>query len=255
MRAVLYACTTRHVRQCPNAMFSAPKRAGSVRMLLNARGRMSRDSVPSADEVKERIFQELSSFEQLEAALTVRSDSKESVVKPGGSAEWTNALLNIVLRIGADCGFEVYPRRKYFARHSRGTNSDYDKPLKRDDDRGEWLVDAAWTRYPAPNAWVERLRSGMRSDGRGLVLACESEWASGQFGVQDPITHVSLVLDDFAKLVDVRAPLKLMFFGFQPGMPGGIAGFDDIVSLCGTVAAPVDPTEHYLLFGWPYFAT
>jgi len=90
---------------------------------------MTRDSVPSADEVKERIFQELSSFEQLEAALTVRSDSKESVVKPGGSAEWTNVLLNIVLRIGADCGFEVYPRRKYFARQSRGTNSDYDEPL------------------------------------------------------------------------------------------------------------------------------
>jgi hypothetical protein len=164
-------------------------------------------------------------------------------------------LLNIMLRIGAECGFEVYPRRKYFARQSRGTNSDYDKPLKRDDDRGEWLVDAAWTRYPAPDAWVERLRSGAPSGGRGFVLACESEWASGQFGVQDPTTHVSWVLDDFAKLVDVRAPLKVMFFSFQPRTLGGIAGFDDIVSLCETVAAPVEPTEHYLLFGWPYLAS
>jgi len=215
---------------------------------------MITESIPSADDVKERIYREFSSLAQLEAALTIRSDSKASVVKPGGSAEWTNALLNIVLRIGADFGFEVYPRRKYFARQIRGTNSDYDRPLKREDDRGEWLVDATWTRYPGSVTWVERLRSGALSNGRGLVLACESEWASGQFGVQDPTTHVSLVLDDFAKLVDVRAPLKLMFFGFQPGTPGGIAGFDDIVSLCRAIAAPVEPTEHYLLFGWPYFA-
>ena len=66
---------------------------------------------------------------------------------------------------------------------------------------------------------------------------------------------MSLVLDDFAKLVDVRAPLKLMFFGFQPATPGGLAGFDDIVSLCAALAEDVEPTEHYLLFGWPYFAT
>lgn len=215
---------------------------------------MTTESVPSADDVKERILRELRSHEELEAALTFRSDSKESVVNPVGSAEWTNALLNMVLRIGADYGFEVYPRRKYFTRRKGGRNSDYDKPPARDD-RGEWLIDAAWTRYQAPEAWVDGLRLGARSDGRGLVLACESEWASGRYGEQSPRTHVSWVLDDFAKLVDVRAPLKLMFFGFQPDKPGGIAGFDDIVSLCRTVAAPVEPMEHYLLFGWPFSAT
>ena len=54
----------------------------------------------------------------LNAALTFRSDAKASVVMPAGSAEWTNALLNCLLRMGTQRGFNVYPRRLDFARES-----------------------------------------------------------------------------------------------------------------------------------------
>lgn len=215
---------------------------------------MNTRSVPPALEVQECLLRELATRESLKDALTYRSDAKVGVVKSAGSAEWTNVLLNIVLRLGADYGFEVYPRRKYFARGRTGKNCDFDRPPCVDD-RGEWLFDASWTRYPDTLPWVEQLRANREASPRSLVLACESEWASGRFGLQEPAAHVAAVLDDFAKLVDVRAPLKVMFFGFQPQTRDGLAGFDDVVALCRQIAEPIECGEAYILFGWPYSAT
>ena len=216
---------------------------------------MTAPSVPSAEDFKDVFVKRLSLADDLHSALIFRSDAQSCRVRLAGSAEWTNALLNIVLQIGADLGFHVYPRRKYFARMSKGTNCDFDRPQRRRDDCGEWLVDASWTRYPSPDSWVQSLRKEPQTVSRGLVLACESEWGEGPFGARaTPETHVSSVLDDFAKLVDLRAPLKVMFFGFLTDTQNGIAGFKDIATLCGKVAAPVEPTERYLLFGWPYYA-
>lgn len=208
----------------------------------------------SADTVKEGFLARLASAAKLESALTFRSDAAGCAVKPAGSAEWTNALLNMVLGLGVALGFQVYPRRKYFARKSRGTNSDFDRPM-RGDDRGEWLVDAAWGRYDGGADWVDALRAAPPRKAHDLVLACESEWAAGRYGAQSADEHVALVLGDFAKLVDVRASLKVMIFSFLPQTPNGVASFDDIVNLCGAAATPIAPGEHYLLFGWPFDAS
>jgi hypothetical protein len=225
---------------------------------------MTTTPVPSPGDLQDAFLRQLATVTDLSAGLTFRRDAAGCMVKSAGSAEWTNILLNILLEMGAACGFEVYPRRKYFVRRGQtksgdtvrrgyAKNCDYDRPPQ-PDDRGEWLLDACWTRYPAQQAWVERLRREPGVQHSGILLACESEWASSQFGQLDPDAHVSAVLDDFAKLVDIRASLKVLFFSFQPKAEG-VANFDDIVSLCRVVASPVAATEHYLLFGWPYTAT
>lgn len=209
----------------------------------------------SAASVEQRFREHLQSLTSLNSALVYRSDAAGCSFKEAGSAEWTNALQNILLEMGNESGFHVYPRRRYFARSSRGTNCTFDRPEARKDDRGEWLVDACWTRYPDSKDWVRALRSGSAPKEGGLALACESEWASGRFGIQDGETHVSLVLDDFAKLVDLRASLKILIFAFQPDLADDIAGFGDIVALCRRIAEPVNQGEEYLLMGWPSSAT
>lgn len=215
---------------------------------------MHSTSIASADAVRKGILTRLAAAGKLESALTFRSDAVGCAVKPAGSAEWTNALLNMVLDLGVAMGFQVYPRRKYFARTRRGTNSDFDRPM-RGDDRGERLVDAAWGRYDGGAGWVDALRAGPPREARDLLLACESEWASGRFGKQPANEHVALVLGDFAKLVDVRASLKVMIFSFLPPTPDGVGSFDDLVTLCQAAATPIAPGEHYQLFGWPFDAS
>jgi len=199
--------------------------------------------LPTALELESAFRSALKAMSELNAALTFRSDATASVVMPAGSAEWTNALLNCLLRMGTQRGFNVYPRRLYFARESRASNSNYDWPVSAPDDQGEYMLDACWTRYPQLVDWVQALQRGERGNEGRIALACECEWAS----------DVVAVLDDFAKLTELRAPLKILVFSFRRDQP--TCDFASIVDLCRRAAEPIEAAENYLLWGWPFEAT
>jgi hypothetical protein len=204
--------------------------------------------------LEQRIRDELTRRPILRDAIVIRSDSASSLTKEGGSAEWTNALQNLLLELGIELGFHVFPRRRYFSRGKLGSNSTHDRP-ERGDDIGEYILDVSWTRYPRTIEWLESLRAPVGAALEpGLVLACEGEWAAGRFGKLEREEHVAAVLDDFAKLTDVRAARKVLIFAFQPADRASIADFDDIVALCKRAVGAITPGEQYLLLGWPFDA-
>lgn len=155
------------------------------------------------------------------------------------------------LELGVKRGFSVYPRAYYFARAKLGKNAKFDSP-RRDTDRGEHLVDASWTSYPDDRtAWVAELRAGQRR-GRRIELACESEWATSRYGrTLPPDFHVAALLDDFSKLTELRARLKVMIFSF---LSEDGATFPEIVEILKAAAAPLAADESYVFFGWPWNA-
>lgn len=190
----------------------------------------------------------LAGADDFAAAITWLGDSPKKL-NPRGAAEWTNVLINTVLTLGHSQGFEVWPRRYYLGPTSKGLRNRRYGGLP--DDRSEWLFDATWTRYPDLPTWVEHLRDPQRTGPvAGVQLACESEWG----GKSTPSALVPAVLDDFAKLVECRAKLKLLFFSYlRPRAGGDAAGtFEDVVGLCQTLAETDDSEAGYLLMGWPF---
>ncbi|MFO0581656.1 MAG: hypothetical protein U0229_05255 [Anaeromyxobacter sp.] len=157
-----------------------------------------------------------------------------------GAPEWTNALLNIVVSIGKNLGYDVYPSR--YVLNATKRNSRYGE----DGDVGEWLYDACWTRYPSNAGLVRHLRAVQSGEAkrheRYLDLACESEW-----GGKTRDLHVQAVVDDFAKLVECRAPLKVMIFGYHKS---GEGSFEDLVGMLGALAQSDSVRADYVLLGW-----
>jgi hypothetical protein len=183
----------------------------------------------------------------------IRSDSASSLTKEGGSAEWTNALQNLLLELGIELGFHVFPRRRYFSRGKLGSNSTHDRP-ERGDDIGEYILDVSWTRYPRTIEWLESLRAPVGAALEpGLVLACEGEWAAGRFGKLEREEHVAAVLDDFAKLTDVRAARKVLIFALQAGRGSnnarGAVPPPRMAVRCGLGAKAHVPLQHDILIG------
>lgn len=191
-------------------------------------------STPRLQDVEQRIHDTLK--RTLASAVVRRSERPDDLILDL-DAEWTNALLNSLLILGeAEHGLTVYPRRLYFSRDgTRGRNAKYDVHPH---DDGEYLVDACWTNYPR-RGWSAQLRHGLIRKPR-IVLACESEWTA----------DIEAVLQDFAKLTDLDATMKVMLFAFTPPR----ATFDDVANLCAAAASArrVEPREDgYLLLGWP----
>ncbi len=208
------------------------------------------ERLPTAEELRDQLLTEIRRKEDLAAAIQWKP-GETGRVEPDGGGEWTNALLNIVLDEGRRRKYLVYPAGCYFyVRNDRGGNAKYGG---REDDDGEWMVDACWTTYPPGpyRNWIEGLREN-RVGRCGMVLACESEWAIGQHGSLPADHHVNAVMEDFAKLTELRAPLKLMIFAFQVKRE---PTFETFVELFTKATAPVADGEAYLYMGWPSDAT
>lgn len=209
----------------------------------------SKPVLPSANELLLRLSKRLD--RSLDKAI-VWAQGHERALTPSdefGSAYWTNALLNSVLKEGAKRDFEVWPGCKYLAIDTLGVARNRNNARKKgSSDRGEWMLDACWTSYPPLGAWIKNLLAAEQDGGGGIALACESEWGSRAGGE----IHLRMVLHDFAKLVAVQAPMKLMFFGYFED--DEVASFERIKSLCRKVAAKDRYKCTYLLMGWPYFS-
>lgn len=199
---------------------------------LNAGGPSA--AAPSAAEFYQELLATLRSADDLASIIRRHPSAPPGAIDDCGGVEWTNALLNIVIRLGTQRGYVCWPSAYYFRK-----TGDKNSISCAQGDRPERLVDAAWTHYPKRDAWLAMLRQGRSVRAPRLTLVCESEWIAGE----------GPILDDFAKLADVRAPLKVLFFSFQE--KGYTAGFDDIVRLCAVAAAPVPVDESYVLIGWP----
>ncbi len=173
-------------------------------------------------------------------------DSKLNRTVAGTSAAaWTNALLNMVLRLGQDAyHYQVWPQG-YLLNAQSMRNAKTEK-------RGEWQFDACWT-HPALTEWVDALRNDdQASPFAGIELACESEW----FHKRGADKGVAAILDDFAKLVESRASFKLMFFDYLPDDGKGDSNpkrgsYEDIKTLCEKLIETDTSKACYLLMAWP----
>ncbi len=88
---------------------------------------------------------------------------------------------------------------------------------------GEYLLDFSYGSYPVAFTLKNPVKKGV--DYR-LFVACESEW-----GVEDsPARNYTMVLDDFCKLLDVRAQVKVMVFGYnEEGLEGLHSAFEALL--------------------------
>jgi hypothetical protein len=111
-----------------------------------------------------------------------------------------------------------------------------------DNDYGEFMLDFTWTTYPQRFTWNDEAQWVPQPF--QILLAAECERGSQS----SPRRNYANVLDDFCKLVGVRAPLKVLIYGTHhlPGREPGSAdlkrGIEDVLS--GSGPAPAD--EHYL---------
>jgi hypothetical protein len=101
--------------------------------------------------------------------------SKLGISWLGGDRRWTQTLLKWFREEGKALGFQAYP----------DPNSD---------GHPEYLVDLCWS---FEEEWSSPARMGVAY--HGLILAMESEWAQSW----------DEILDDFNKLLDVKAVLKV----------------------------------------------
>jgi len=102
------------------------------------------------------------------------------------------------------------------------------------------MFDACWTKYPTGDGLLAHLRAVREGKealhATYLGLAFECEWG-----------HVGHVLEDFLKLVECRAPLKLLAFCYQDEGPGS---FQEVAGLCQTMAGSDRTGAEYVLLGW-----
>ncbi len=192
----------------------------------------------------QKVPKRIKNIGELEKIIREKIDLADENVGTS-AAEWTNALLNIVLELGRDeYGYEVWPQEYHLsARTKRNAHYVGNKTL----DRGEWQFDACWTRYPELTKWVMDLRDPKlpASHSAGIELACESEW----FQNRGAEKGVAAILDDFAKLVESRARFKLMFFDYRDR--DGFGSYEDIKKLCEKLIKTDNGGGHYLLMAWP----
>lgn len=203
---------------------------------------------PSSAEILERFTKSLNEKGLLEASVEWKArTNRRRKVSQVGSAEWTNVLMNVLQELGFAYGYKVWPRRYYL---SAATGPFRNCRLDgRADDRGEWMLDACWTQYAMLKEWAQAVRdtpSG-ESPPAGIYLACESEWGAGKARV----ARVDAILDDFAKLVEVRAKVKVLFFGFDEDGEKSKSTFGDITTFCDRIASTDTTGANYLLIGWP----
>jgi len=152
---------------------------------------------------------------------------------------WTNALLNLVLRWGRQAGFTVYPKGRI-----------YDIKRKQNLYVGsEYLFDAAWyvtederIQYWKVAQWSPRPKNG-------FILCVESEWAGRTSKEQ-----FDEMMDDFAKLTEAKADLKIFIGAYKPrGKVGGKPMLDEFLRVAELYAMThrwVYPGEQYLIMLW-----
>jgi hypothetical protein len=85
-------------------------------------------------------------------------------------------------------------------------------PKNRCSTKGEFLVDFIWEEI---------------EDGRRILLAGESEWATDRYGA----THWCLVEEDFEKLLAVKAPFKVLIFSSNSKLGASQGAIEDDFSL------------------------
>jgi hypothetical protein len=191
-----------------------------------------------------RLFSaELENRGDLASAIRWGADAPTSGVNTRGSAEWTNALLNLLLDLGRERCKTVWPNKYYLFCEGKGRRRN--RKYLRGDDRGEFLVDAAWTTYASDADWFHA--ATIADAPPRLLLACESEWASRS---RTGAHFLRELMDDFAKLAVLDAPLKVFIFSYHE--PYEVT-FDRVVELCRKLAPRHAGTE-YLLLGWPWTA-
>lgn len=205
----------------------------------------ARVSLPSAEVLEQQLLSRLRKVVTIGSGIVWHDKPAHARTSDRGCAEWTNVLLNTLLALAPSYGFVPWPEKLYLAIGKNGAlhNRKYKEPTS----RGEYMVDAAWTTYLANReTWLGSLRSGHAP--HRIELACESEWVSGYQSADDFLLNL---LDDFAKLTDLKAPLKLFIFSY---LNGPDANFEAVCQLCNRQATPIAPGEQYLLLGWPWDA-
>jgi hypothetical protein len=185
--------------------------------------------IPSIHDVFKKFCHALASASSLQGSVTHR-DAGYSALGDNRTA-WTNVILNRLIDIGAGYQLVSWPERYFYG---YGSNAIYKDSQRRE--RGAHLLDLCWTNYPASRrAWEIALERREPIKSPRIVLACECEWGGQQ-----------AILDDFAKIADVKAPLKMMLFSTRPNYD-----WNRLVWFCKTAARPIDENEKYLLVGWP----
>ncbi len=161
---------------------------------------------------------------------------------------WTREVMRCLVESRDDVAvaFDVEPRSMWACHQVVGVTSDW--PAER-------LVDFAWS--GSPTFAFDSIASADTHPGFGLLLAAESEW-----GRYDSSTKCfRMVMDDFMKLVDVRAPVKVMVYGYQARPRAGGRSRDDFAAAFSAVLRQRERfgdhrgDERWLFYGLPWKVT
>lgn len=112
---------------------------------------------------------------------------------------------------------------------------------------GEYLLDFTWTTWPYV---FKQAPSLVPRNHYEILLAVESEWGKES----SPALNFQMVLDDFCKLVDVKARYKMLVYSYHPpeATPSSLAelhaSFEHIVRWHRNF----DPRESWLFVGVPW---
>lgn len=117
----------------------------------------------------------------------------------------------------------------------------------------EYVLDltiSSWPKYdkPAPYEYPTYFTESASRPLRMLLVA-ESEWGDAR----DRKENGKAILEDFAKILSARAPVKVMVFSHfaKPGdTPGVTSSFDELTKhMVGLIRAAGDEAADYVLFG------
>ena len=114
----------------------------------------------------------------------------------------------------------------------------------------EYICDFTWTTLPVSFRFENHERLGAETRPFEVLLAAESEWGTQS----NPKENYTKVLQDFRKIVDIKARYKTMVYGCHLRPRSGPSAvdlreaFERILRLHGRF----DPTEQWLFFGIPW---
>jgi hypothetical protein len=154
------------------------------------------------------------------------------------TAAWTRAVKTALLRsreaVAAATGIQ----------DPRAMNAFFNGRAGEQQGPGEYMLDFCWAIYPEDFVFGEPLPS----EPMRILLAAESEWGKAA----NARGNYSLVLADFAKVLDVKAAIKVMVYGChvqrEPDAPALRSAMESI--LRGSAA--YRPDEEWLLLGMPW---
>lgn len=156
----------------------------------------------------------------VEAEIVSRLHADAVQLASAPDSQWTKKIRETLIQIGTrDESILCFPNN---------LSGEWEKG-------GEWIFDLAWVKCPKDESGNFDWRNS-----KGIVLACESEWLTGQ----------NYVLEDFFKLTFVRADYRLFIYTYTDEDKNGQHPVDWCKNVCPD-SINGTPTDRYLAIGFP----